>query len=94
MPTPKKNGRKKNSGYTLGSFESREEDQPIQIFTDSHDRVPEVDMSSDNPFYGPGRVVPEPTKRASKRRKITVPGEEDITAEEAEHRADGLTYVL
>lgn len=93
MPTPKK-GRKRYTGYTLDSFEGQEEGRPIQIYTDSHDRVPEADMSADNPFYGASSVVPEPTKRASKRRKITVPGEGEHNAEEVERREDGLVYVL
>jgi hypothetical protein len=95
MPSPKKKGRKKYSGFTIDSFEVEDEETPIQIFTDSHDRVPEVDFSTENPFYGAGSVAqPEPTKRSSKRRKITVPGEEDQTVEEAEQREDGLVYVL
>jgi hypothetical protein len=94
MPSPKKKGSKKYTGFTLDSFEA-EEDAPIQIYTDSHDRVPEVDLSPDNPFYGEGSAVaPEPTKRASKRRKITVPGEGEQTIEELEKREDGLVYVL
>jgi hypothetical protein len=93
MPSPKKKG-KKFSGFTLDSF-GAEDDVPIQIYTDSHDRVPEVDLSPDNPFYGEASsVVPEPTKRSSKRRKITVPGEGEQTIEELEKREDGLVYVL
>jgi hypothetical protein len=94
MPSPKKKGSKKYSGFTLDSF-GAEDDTPIQIYTDSHDRVPEVDLSPDNPFYGEGdNVVHEPTKRASKRRKISVPGEGEHTIEELEKREDGLLYVL
>lgn len=93
MPSPKKRG-KKYTGLTLASFEA-EDDAPIQIYTDSHDRVPEIDLSPDNPFYGEGSsAVPEPTKRASKRRKITVPGEGVQSIEELEKREDGLIYTL
>ena len=92
MPSPKKKG-KKYSGFTLDSFQA-EDDAPIQIYTDSPDRVPDVDKSSDNPFYGRRPAVPEPTKRASKRRKINVPGEGEQTIEELEKREDGLVYVL
>jgi len=95
MPSPKKKGRKRYTGFTLDSFEAEEEDQPIQIYTDSNDRVPELDMSAGNPFYGEGTAaLPEPTKRSGKRRKISVPGEADQTAEEVERREDGLVYVL
>ena len=93
MPALKK-GRKKYKGFTMNSFEAEEDGQPIQIYTDSHDRVPEADLSGSNPFYGSSSTVPEPTKRASKRRKITVPGEGDLPADEVEHREDGLVYVL
>lgn len=94
MPTPKKKGHKKYKGYTMNSFEAEEDGQPIQIYTDSNERIPEVDSSASNPFYGSSNVVPEPTKRSSKRRKITVPGEGELSAEVVERRADGLVYVL
>ncbi|CZT43090.1 uncharacterized protein RSE6_03076 [Rhynchosporium secalis] len=95
MPNLKKKGRK-YTGFTLDSFEADEASTtPIQIFTDSHDRVPEVDLSPENPFYGEsGRSIPEPTKRTSKRRKVTVPGEGEHTVEELEQREDGLVYVF
>jgi hypothetical protein len=95
MPSPKKKGRKKDAGYTMGSFEAGDEDTQITIYTDSHDRIPEVDLSADNPFYGQSIAAqPEPTKRSSKRRKIAIPGEGEQTIEEAERREDGLIYVL
>jgi len=94
MPSPKKKGRKKYTGFTLDSF-GPEEDRGIQIYTDSHDRVPEADSSTDNPFYGlVTDTQPEPTKRSSKRRKITIPGEGELSLEEAEQREDGMVYVL
>jgi hypothetical protein len=92
MPSPKKN--KARRTYGLDSFEVAE-DQPIQIFTDSNDRVPEVDLSTDNPFFGGSTPVqPQPEKRASKRRKLAVPGEGEQSVEELEQREDGLVYVL
>lgn len=95
MPSPKKKGRKKYSNLNMGSFENEDEDTPIAIYTDTQDRVPEVDLSTDNPFYGQsGTAKPEPTKRSSKRRKIAIPGEGEQTIEEAERRTDGLIYVL
>ncbi|KAG0649781.1 hypothetical protein D0Z07_3513 [Hyphodiscus hymeniophilus] len=93
MPTPKK-GRKKYKGFTMNSFEAEDNGQPIHIYTDSHDRVPEADTSTSNPFYGSSSTAPEPTKRASKRRKINVPGEGELPADEVEHRKDGLVYVF
>jgi hypothetical protein len=93
MPSPKK-ARKNKTGYTLDTLDNEEEDAPIAIYTDSHDRVPEVDLSSDNPFYG-AQPAPEPTKRSSdKARKIEIPGEGEVTLEEAMGRDDGAVYVL
>lgn len=96
MPTPKRKNRKKYTGFTLDSFEAEDDEAvDIQIYTDSHDRVPEVDLGADNPFYGEAsNAQPKPTKRMSKRRKISVPGETDQTIEEVEKREDGLIYVL
>jgi len=94
MPSPKKKGRKKFSGFTLDSF-GAEEEGSIQIYTDSHDRVPEVDTSTDNPFHGAAAVKhPEPTKRTSKRRKIAIPGEGEQTIDEVTEREDGMVVVL
>lgn len=94
MPSPKKKKNKKYSGFTLDSFGAEDADEPITIFTDSQERIPEVDVSDDNPFYSAGAAVPEPIKRASKRRKITVPGEGELTVEDVQKREDGLVYVL
>ncbi|RFU35335.1 hypothetical protein B7463_g968, partial [Scytalidium lignicola] len=92
MPSPKKRKSKRYTGFTLDSFEVDEEDAPITIYTDSQDRVPEVDLSAANPFYGEGSAPqPEPTKRASKRRKNIATGEEQL---EEETREDGLVYVF
>ncbi|KAH8808457.1 hypothetical protein F5884DRAFT_792280 [Xylogone sp. PMI_703] len=94
MPSPKKRRSKKYTGFSLDSFEADEEDEPITIYTDSQDRVPEVDLSTENPFYGEASApTPEPTKRAGRRRKATVSGEEQ-TQVEVTHREDGLFYVF
>jgi hypothetical protein len=55
-----------------------------------------VDPSPENPFYSQGSTaVPEPTKRASKRRKtVTVPGEGDQSIEDLQEREDGMVYTL
>jgi len=91
----KKKRAKKYSGLTLDSFTALDDEDPIKIFTDSHDRVPEVDEDADNPFYSGRAAAPvEPTKRRSKRSKVTIPGEGRATVEEATRREDGLVYVL
>lgn len=48
MPSPRK--RNKYSDI-LGVTK----DEPITIYTDSKEMIPEIDNSTDNPFYGPGR---------------------------------------
>ncbi|KFX90505.1 hypothetical protein V490_06412 [Pseudogymnoascus sp. VKM F-3557] len=94
MPSPKRRG-KKYKGFTLDGF-GEDEDESIAIFTDSKERLPEVDASSDNPFYGPEVITAEePSKRGSKRRRPTAResngAEEEIKDGE---RKDGLVYVF
>jgi hypothetical protein len=94
MPSPKKKS-KRHTGFTLDSFQAEEDSGSIEIFTDSVDRCPEIDLNDDNPFYGEGAtVLPEPVKQTSKRRKISVEGEKDQTIEQLEKRDDGMLYVL
>lgn len=94
MPSPRKKS-KKYGGYSLGNFSTDGDNAPIAIYTDSKDRVPEVDMSVDNPFYGEEVAAPTtPATRSSRRRMIKIPGEGDQSLEEAEKRTDGLVYVL
>lgn len=92
MPNNKKRAPKKYSGMTLDSFTAEAADDSIEIFTDSRERLPERDESAENPFYG--ETVAEPTKRRSKRRNVSVPGEKAHTVEEASERQDGMVYVL
>lgn len=93
LPSNKKRVAKKYSGMTLDSFTAEAaDDDSIEIFTDSKDRVPQRDDSTENPFYGDAAA--EPTKRRSKRRNVSVPGEKAQTVEEASERQDGMVYVL
>jgi len=95
MPDSKKKRAKKYSGFSMESFTALDVEEPIKIFTDSHERIPEVDGSADNPFFGQGVAVPpEPTKRRSKRKHVSIPGEGKETIEGATRREDGLVYVL
>ncbi|KAK0628881.1 hypothetical protein B0T17DRAFT_486235 [Bombardia bombarda] len=100
MPTPK---RTRTQEYTLDSFSMDDEvDEPIEIYTDSHERIPEVDHSVDNPFY----IPPEPPRR-SKRQTVTsrsegkakeetvnIPGVGKVTVDEAIRRDDGMLTVF
>lgn len=97
IPTPKKNKSKKYTGLTLDSFRAEAVDEPIEIFTDSRDRIPEKDATAENPFYGmptKGTRQPEPTKRRSPRNHVSIPGEGRETIDEAVQREDGIVYVL
>ncbi|KAI9734324.1 MAG: hypothetical protein M1834_002430 [Cirrosporium novae-zelandiae] len=53
MPTPRKTRKERqNDGFSLESFaENSEQGSKIDIFTDSVDRIPEIDENEDNPFY-------------------------------------------
>lgn len=70
----------------------------IEIYTDSKDKVPELDTSQDNPFYEQpvqGLPVPEPTKtKGSRKRKASHGVEENKEVEEAFDREEGMVYVL
>jgi len=86
---------KKYSGMTMESFAAEDIEDPIAIFTDSQDRVPEKDASASNPFFGDvAATSPEPTKRRSKRRQVNIPGEGAEDVETAARRIDGIVYVF
>lgn len=77
--------------------EENASDGHIEIYTDSKDKVPELDENEDNPFYvkpGQASSVEPPTSRASKRRKVNsgLSGNEEM--EQAFKREDGMVYVL
>jgi len=92
VPTPRRTrGRK----HVLDSFAADDDDESFPIFTDTRERIPEVDPNEDNPFYGPTTATaPDAPRRRSKRQHVTVPGEGKITVEEAVKREDGMLIVL
>lgn len=85
---------KKHTGYSLDSFsdELAPKPAPIDIYTDSRDRVPTVDMSEDNPFYvNPAAKASEkPSTRSSKRQAA----KRDTDVDESLTRDDGIYCVL
>ncbi|KAK3384329.1 hypothetical protein B0T24DRAFT_80709 [Lasiosphaeria ovina] len=89
MPTSKKT---RTSKYVLDSFSVADDvDEPVQIYTDSHERIPEVDRSAENPFFGDHvPAAPEPARRRSKRQTVVIPGEGSVTVDEAVGRNDGI----
>ena len=95
MPTPRKKS-KKHIGFSLSNVDNDDDaaDGDIEIYTDSKNKVPELDESEDNPFYvKPGRE-PGSVARNSKRRKVSGPIHRDPELEEASKREDGMVYVL
>lgn len=91
MPTP----RKQRKARFLQTLEEEGidglGDDKIEIYTDSKDRVPDLDESEDNPFVGP-RKTPQP-KRKSARHASSSNGK-DADMEEAVRNEEGIIYVL
>ncbi|KAL4810431.1 hypothetical protein BDV18DRAFT_57365 [Aspergillus unguis] len=86
QPTQKK---KKKTGFSLDSFtEDNAQGGSIQIYTDSRDRIPEVDESEGNPFYQKpsANVNPRPSRRKAQSR--------DKEVDDALERDDGMVYVF
>jgi hypothetical protein len=92
LATPQKKA-KRYIGLSMDSFRAEEVEEDIEIFTDSRDRVPEIDNSADNPFYG-DHAVAEASVRRSKRKQVVIPGESKQTVEDAVKRSDGVLVVL
>lgn len=92
MPTPRKRKIRKDA-YTLESFmnQADEEEEKIPIYTDSKERVPELDDGEENPFMtkkGKGKARVNGTSKA---RKVE---ERSVRMEEAVSRDEGLIYTL
>ncbi|KAL8923960.1 MAG: hypothetical protein Q9172_002887 [Xanthocarpia lactea] len=96
MPTKKGRRGRKNVGFSLDSSgEDQEPTSGIPIFTDSKDKVPELDLGEDNPFIEKPKatISPEPTKTPGRRsRKSQVKSNPQI--EEAFNHEDGMVYVF
>jgi hypothetical protein len=81
--------KKKQTGFSLDSFTNDpSQGESIQIYTDSRDRIPEVDESEENPFYK--KPTPNTNTRPSRRKT----GGRDKEVDEALNREDGMVYVL
>ncbi|KAI1430721.1 hypothetical protein GGR50DRAFT_683536 [Xylaria sp. CBS 124048] len=91
-PSTKKKA-KRYTGLTLDSFRADDADDSIEIFTDSRDRIPEVDDSAENPFYG-DQSVAEPIRRRSKRKSVVIPGAGKQSVDDAVRRDDGVLVVF
>lgn len=90
---------KKYTGISLDSFAALPQDDPITIYTDSHERVPELDTSAENPFLTTSAPEEEAepvvhSRLRNRARKVNIPGEGPQLLEDAVRREDGLVYVL
>lgn len=102
MPNPRKRRNKRHVGFSL--YSSMEDDgdagseNQIEIYTDSKDKVPELDLSEDNPFYeqhAQTAAFAEPRKmKSSKKRKAEHSVDASTEIEEAFNREEGMVYVL
>ncbi|KAF2843602.1 hypothetical protein M501DRAFT_985706 [Patellaria atrata CBS 101060] len=94
MPSPRK-ARRRHAAFTLSSFVDECDigsgSDKIQIYTDSKDRVPDVDEAEDNPFVGPKKTLPK-KKATTKRDKAAA--EADAEMEEAAKNNEGVIYVF
>jgi hypothetical protein len=100
MPTPKNSRKsKRHNGFSLeSSARKNEAGSSVQIFTDSRDNVPELDLSEDNPFVDrpskPAQPSIKPLHGTSKRRKLTAERKKDLQVDEAIKNDEGMVYVL
>ncbi|KAH8695352.1 hypothetical protein BGW36DRAFT_200661 [Talaromyces proteolyticus] len=87
---------KKASGFSLDSFEECDgNNSSIEIFTDSRDRIPQVNDKTDNPFAKKSEtIMPSAEPTAPKRRKLTSRSTPEIDPKEAVKRGDGMLYTF
>ncbi|KAL4979287.1 hypothetical protein BDW66DRAFT_128095 [Aspergillus desertorum] len=89
FPQPGQKRKKKQTGFSLESFsDDPSQGDSIQIYTDSRDRIPEIDESEENPFYQKPSTSqkPRPSKPMTRSR--------DKEVDEALKREDGMVYVF
>ena len=102
MPNPRKRRNKRHVGFSL--YSSMEDggdagsENQIEIYTDSKDKIPELDPSEDNPFYDQHAQTVDYTeprnKKGSKKRKAEHSIDARAEIEEAFNREEGMVYVL
>ncbi|KKK16310.1 hypothetical protein ARAM_001767 [Aspergillus rambellii] len=90
-PSTQKKKAKKHTGFSLDSFtdETSQGEPQIQIYTDSRDRIPEVDESESNPFFKKPATNVAYTRPARPKT-----GSRDNEVNEALDREDGMVYVF
>jgi hypothetical protein len=70
LPPEATPSRKRRLADTFDLEEDSAHLNDFSIFTDSRDRMPEVDLSEDNPFYGPGVRNPDTAEALEKFKDI------------------------
>ncbi|OJJ51489.1 hypothetical protein ASPZODRAFT_55271 [Penicilliopsis zonata CBS 506.65] len=90
---------KKHTGFSLDSFteDASGNKTKIEIYTDSRDRIPELDESESNPFYTKvteSQPAPPPTSTRTSRRLKTAGGKRSKEVDDAIKREDGMVYVF
>ncbi|KAL9598376.1 MAG: hypothetical protein Q9219_004538 [cf. Caloplaca sp. 3 TL-2023] len=96
MPNKKYRRGRKNVEFTLDSSgEDEDSAARIQIFTDSKERIPELDLSAENPFTDRSDTIshfehPENTGRLGKKTSERM----NPHVQDAFNREEGMVYVL
>lgn len=89
---------KKPTAFSLESFENDpgQNQSNIEIYTDSRDRIPELDESEENPFYSKpsGPSASGRTSARTSRARKAEDSKRDDEIDKALHRDDGMFYVL
>ncbi|KAL8972546.1 MAG: hypothetical protein Q9183_000492 [Haloplaca sp. 2 TL-2023] len=94
MPRTKGRKGRKNVGFSL---DSSGEEENIQIFTDSKDKVPELDVGDHNPFLDNPNRTESPENHESpgrKGRKSRTQVKEHPQIKDAFHHEKGMVYVF
>ena len=101
MPTPQKSRQsRRNNGFTLQGLspEAANGQAGVEIYTDSRDRVPELDMSHENPFVDHAApTVNSPSSHFAsnpQKRKLRSSRKVDQQVQDALTNEEGMVYVL
>ncbi|PSR97407.1 hypothetical protein BD289DRAFT_480087 [Coniella lustricola] len=94
QPSPKKSTTKRENRISQESFAILNDEAPIEIFTDSENRLPKVDNSAENPFYGDSGIAASavPVRRSARNKKSVILEKQIVEANL--QRDDGVLYVF
>jgi hypothetical protein len=97
IPSPRKSRKNKRyNGFSLESFRVEDGDnEGIEIFIDTRDKVPEADTSDSNPFMEKSEDSGmQKLAAGSKRRKVSSKKARDAQVQDAIEKDEGMVYVL